>query len=122
MVKIGRIIGAIIALVGGGLTFYAGIISLEYLSLADEVIIATILTFILAALALLGGVLLILDKSMGGILAIIAGGVLIVAFWIDIAPFVTLAFHWAQLSNTGFYIDPLLIIVGGIIGLAVGSE
>lgn len=116
--NITRIIGAFIALAGGALALAAGLMSLEYVSFADEVIVASSMTFAFAAVGLLGGVLLLLGKRYGGLLAIIAGGMLIVGFWIDLSEFVPLAFHWANLTNTGFYIDPLLLIGGGIVGLA----
>lgn len=72
-------------------------------------------------LAILGGILLLINKTVGGILAIIAGAMLIIGFWIYIDPFTPLATNWAALQGPGFYIDPILSIVGGIVGLAVGK-
>ena len=120
MPKVGRIIGAILALIGGALITYAAIFVLDYISSYDEVIITFTLTLALGALAIIGGILLLLDKTIGGILALIAGAVVLAGFWIDIG-FAPLTVHWSMIAGIGFYIDPLLAIVGGIIGLAVGK-
>jgi hypothetical protein len=69
-------------------------------------------------LALIGGILLILDKTIGGILPIIAGIVSVIGyqFWI-IEGAVSV-----RLVGNLYYIDPILMLVGAIIGLAAGKE
>jgi len=121
MPKVGRIIGAILAIIGGGLIIFAAFLVLEYIAVFNEAIITFTLTLIMGILAIVGAILLLLDKEIGGILAIIAGAIIIAGFWIDLTPFVPLTVHWASLAGPGFYIDPLLAIIGGIIGLVVGK-
>jgi hypothetical protein len=121
MPKIGRIIGAILAIIGGGLITYAAISILDYIPVYPELTITFTLTLIMGILAIVGAILLLLDKTIGGILPIIAGAIIILGFWIDIAPFVPLTVHWASIAGIGFYLDPLLAIIGGIVGIAVGK-
>ncbi|MDD1778308.1 MAG: hypothetical protein LUQ65_09080 [Candidatus Helarchaeota archaeon] len=123
MAKIGRIIGGILAIVGGALTTYAVTILIPYLETYPNAIVTLAMTLCFGILGIIGGILLLLDKTVGGILAIIAGAMLIIGFWIHLDPMVTLTINWAtQVAGIGFYIDPLLAIIGGIIGLVVGKK
>lgn len=123
MKNIGQMIGGILAMIGGAMTFGAAFYLLPYLSSVPRVI-TFIVSLTLGILAIVGGLLIILDKSVkiGGILATIAGTMLIVGLWIDIAPFVPLAVHLAMITGIGFYLDPLLAIVGGILGLVFSKQ
>ena len=122
MTKIGRIIGGILAIAGGGLTTYAAFTTLGYLEAFPLGIVTLIVSLSCGFLAIIGGILLLLDKTVGAIFAIIAGAMLIIGFWINIDPMLPLAIHWAMIMGPGFYIDPILAIIGGIIGLVVGKE
>ena len=121
MTKIGRIIGGALSIIGGALTIYGCILGIEYIQYFEEAIITFSVTLIFAIISIIGGILLILDKTYGGILPIIGGAMLIIGFWIPISPILSLTTNWATIVNVGFYIDPILAIIGGIVGLAVGK-
>ncbi len=124
MKNIGQMIGGILAMVGGAMTFGAAFFIVGDLDVVPIGIVTFIVSLTMAILVIVGGLLILLDKSVkiGGILAIIAGAMLIVGFWIDIAPFVPLAVHLAMITGIGFYLDPLLAIVGGILGLVFRKQ
>ncbi len=124
MKNIGQMIGGILASVGGAMTTAAALIIIDGISEFPIAIITLILSLALGILAIVGGILLLLDKSalIGGILPIIAGAMLIVGFWIQIAPSIPLAVHLAMLIGIGFYLDPILAIVGGILGLVFSKQ
>jgi hypothetical protein len=123
MTKIGRIIGGILAIAGGGLTTYAAFSVLGYLEAYPLTIVTFVVTLCLGILAIVGGILLIIDKTVGAIFAIIAGAIVIIGTWIHLDPYIVLAINWAwYVAGIGFYIDPLLAICGGIVGLVVGKE
>ncbi len=127
MTRTGRKFGGILALVGGGLTTYAVFYVLGYTSIIAEAIITFAVTLILVILVIVGGILLFLDKKIGGILAIIAGTVIIVGLFIWIVPpnltlTVNLGAIFVEMLGFNLYIDSILIIAGGIVGLAAGSE
>ena len=126
MAKAGPIVGGILALAGGGLTIVAALMVMSWLSLDPLFTVTFAMTLVLAILAIVGGILLLVGKKIGGILAIIAGGLLIAGFWITIGTYgfieIPLATHWSTLSGPGFYLDPLLAIAGGIVGLVTVSS
>ena len=75
------------------------------------------MTMLCGVLALVGRILLCVDKTAGGILAIIGGAFYIVGSFIPITGIFSLTEFFFS-----FWIDPALALVGGIFGLAVGSE
>lgn len=126
MTKIGRIIGGFLALTGAGFTLFTVLTVIGTLSIDPLFTVPFVITLGLAVLAIVGGILLLVDKTIGGILPIIAGAVLIIGYWIIIGSVgmkeIPLAIHWAFVYGPGYYIDPLLAIAGGIVGLVVGSK
>jgi hypothetical protein len=122
MTKIGRIIGGILAIAGGSLTTLSAVAISPMLPSYPLAVITFALTIGIGILAIVGGILLLLDKTIGGIFAIVAGALLIIGAWIDLAPGIPLMTHLTMVIGIGFYIDPLLAICGGIVGLVVGKK
>lgn len=137
MTKGGRIAGGILAIINGGfilvIVIFALIFVLQYiLTIPLDQLINLVNLFILlipSVLALVGGILLCTDKTAGGILALIGGGgalfVLLTFFYIP-------SFITNDPNSWKFFFDTIamiflsgvwgLSIVGGIVGIAVGSE
>ena len=127
MAKAGPIVGGILALIGGGLTLIAAIQIMGWPAVDPQFMVTFLMTLVLAILGIVGGILMLVGKKIGGILAIIAGGILIAGFWITIGTFggfldIPLATHWSTMSGPGFYLDPILAIAGGIVGLITASS
>jgi hypothetical protein len=136
----GRVVGGIIALIGGALILIHCIIATNLLTdFGTNYAIAWIINLLVALLAIIGGILGLASKS-GGIPALIAG---LIALLLPILAYVigdlNIAQMFSQLSGiyyyTGFFlftlpspmsmivsIESLIILVGGIIMLASSSE
>jgi hypothetical protein len=116
MARINRVLGSILASTGGLLllmTFLFGMISSPLSTFAD---------LGLGALGLVGGILLAVDSKVGGILAIIAGAVALTFAVLTIATPVEWIVFWDE-SYWGFYMfEPILLLVGGIVGTPSGSS
>jgi hypothetical protein len=121
MAKAGPIVGGILALVGGSLTLIAAIQIMPWTAIDPQFMVTFLVTLIMAILGLVGGILMLVGKKVGGILALIGGAVLIAGFWITIGYYgmidIPLATHWSTLTGPGFYLDPIMAIAGGIVGL-----
>ena len=130
MTKTVRKIGGILVIVGGIITIFAWVMILGY-TIEDnnwaywQISARLFTTLSVYVLSIVGGILLVKDKSVGGILALIAGIVGLIGLVI------TLGTLWepewtngyVDLSLTvNFFVDPILMVVGGILGLVVGSE
>jgi hypothetical protein len=72
------------------------------------------LTLVLGILGILGGILLCLDKKIGAYLAIIGGGLTFLGLFIQIGTFIHTPI---TLTDSFIYIEPLLILIGGCLGL-----
>ncbi|NVM56215.1 MAG: hypothetical protein HWN66_21140 [Candidatus Helarchaeota archaeon] len=73
------------------------------------------LTLTLALLGLIGGILLIRDKTAGAILAVIAGTVCFILTWVFVL------FPIGATASI-YFIDIALLIAGGTTGLIIGPE
>ncbi len=122
MAKVLRIIGGLLAIAGGGLTTYATLSRISSLEMFPQATVTYIVTTCLGILGIVGGLLLVGNKTVGGILAMIAGILLIVGFWIPINQFFDLTTNWATLQGIGFYIDPIMAIIGGLLGLVARKK
>ena len=130
MAKGGRIAGGILALIGGGMGTFAGILSFLLMipTSSSAFLITGGVTTICGVLGVVGGILLLVDKTAGGVLAIVGGTVVLVGIFItiDSGSYISGIYiiYWTATVATHlmFYIDPALMLVGGIVGLAVGSE
>ncbi|NVM27362.1 MAG: hypothetical protein HWN65_00860 [Candidatus Helarchaeota archaeon] len=128
MTKKGRTFGGIFTLIGSGLLILVSIIFVVLITGGSEdFIIWTAFFLILATgvLGVVGGILLLTDKTVGGVLSLISGAAsLIINIWSYIY-FVGLwgippAILWAVIFF--FIAAPGLILTGAILGLVVGSE
>lgn len=126
MAKGGRIAGGILALIGGAMLILKAFLTLFWLILLwPPMALVFMTTLVCGILAVVGGILLLVDKLAGGILALIAGALgIILTFFIAVPPFGMVDPLLVLYSfDTGVIgIDPLLALVGGIVGIAVGSE
>ena len=127
MTKSGRKASGIIAMIGGGLQFIGFVGSLFiYLSargsgnpplMASSTGLMIIFVFFMVC-GVSGGFLLLKDKTLGAVFCIFAG-VLVLAHAL-------LAFSLMDGGSIQFgspiYVDALLLLIGGIQGLAFGSE
>ncbi len=116
MTKTGRIVSGIITLIGCGIYFVI-VLGLYIFGYATEYTIPLVFSSIMFILGIAGGLLLFMDKTkiIGGILAIIAGGGIIIGSFIPIGiADYTLTFTW--------WFDSILILLGGIIGLVIAQR
>ncbi|HMF30111.1 MAG TPA: hypothetical protein VKK79_01755 [Candidatus Lokiarchaeia archaeon] len=117
-------------LVAGITAFFAGIILQNTASLLGVTLPASLIadplysvpaaiTLVLAAIAIIGGVMGIKGTKAGGILCLLAGIIVIVGAFIPIAAAGSYVLSGATIPviiylTSTFYIDGLLAIVGGI--------
>jgi len=121
MTKIGRIIGGILAIAGGGLTTLA-VVAISPMLLSEPLAVITfVLTLVVAILAIVGGILLFLDKTIGAVFAIIAGVMLLLGAFIELAPGIPIVTYLTMVIGMNYYIEPIITICGGVLGLVVGK-
>lgn len=129
MTKAGRKVGGILAIVGGVITFvvlffWFGILMQGWIDYT-ETTIQCFTSMALAGVAITGGILTLKDKTVGGVLALIAGAILLVGWIIPLGHVnAVIEYGWSanvKLTQT-FFIDPIIALVGGILGVAVSSE
>jgi predicted phage tail protein len=117
MTKNRRIFGGICTLFGSSLCFIIAYL-FPYMIVSD--IWKLVVTFFVPAgiCGVIGGILLLVDKNAGGIMAIIAGALSIVAYLFAFPELMALAVRYlfTYLMPAGCQ------LVGGIVGLTVGKE
>jgi len=119
----GRIFAGVFSIIGSGIIlimalifWFIGII----VAIFGESALLLIFLVLLACgiLGLVGGILLLVDKMAGGVLALVGGAV-------DFVLTIVLVFLGSGLLLPliiMFFIPPAILLTGGIVGLAVGSE
>ena len=121
MTKSGRIKAGIAVLIGGGLQFIFTYFFYVSWRLGEPLgMYSMILSAIMAIFGVLGGILLIVDKKVGAYLGFIAAAYLFIGFFFvseGISPSTTTYRFAAHM-----FIDPILMVLGGIGGLVSGSE
>jgi len=137
MVAIGRLIAGVLAIIGGGIMLIAGFMTLitipsieanlDILGItwADAGIepfifyLRSILTFLWAFLGIIGGIILIVGKKIGGILALIGGAFGIAGNFIIVGTLTLTTSVPIPMSTSFLLVDPILIALGGLLGLIV---
>ena len=131
-----KIIGSILALAGGAFVLIMLFVYINYLTEGEpDYMSCWFLNAVIVCLAIIGGILGLVGKRAGGILALIAGIIAIVFGLITV--FVTwdistwpLSFFTSYLGwfhepihmFAGITLESLLILAGGIVITASGSE
>ncbi len=123
MAKGGRIFGGVFSIIGAGIVLIMAWIYWFINMLSPFFGIVAMWTSFLLLLAcgilgLVGGILLLVDKTSGGVLAIIGGAldfVLTIVFLIT-----PTSMPWPLMLF--FFIPPAILLTGGIVGTAVGKE
>lgn len=124
MTKGGRIAGGIIALIGGGISLIPALLPMVFLGCDPRITIMVLVTLVCAVLGIIGGILLLTDKTAGGILALIGGTLPIIGQHIHLGN-VLCGSWWVGITlaiTLNYYLNCIPIIVGGILGLSIGSE
>ncbi|MHA2181370.1 MAG: hypothetical protein ACXAAH_08095 [Promethearchaeota archaeon] len=105
------IIGPIIALIGGSLLLIGGMISFPLMVIALQIYLLYAIPFIMAIifglLGILGGIVGLMGNMKGNYIAIIIGFVTTIGMFV---PFFIYSF---------IFIDPILILIGGILGVLI---
>ena len=135
MVKKGRRVGGILSIVGGGLLLSAAIMLLLAANILytllgtssslnpNTTLIRVIYTCSSGALCLVGGILALKDKNIGGILSLIGGILGTVGLFIPMGSVASGPLLIpVPLTYTFIFIDPFLALGGGIAAIASGSE
>jgi len=126
MAKGGRIFGGVFSIIGSGIIlimawvfWFIGFLT----SLFGDVVMWAFFFLLLASgiLGLIGGILLLTDKTAGGVLAIIGGAVDFV-FTIAICIMLSSASPMTWIVILFYFIPPAILLTGGIVGTAVGNE
>ncbi|TES98306.1 MAG: hypothetical protein E3J90_06020 [Promethearchaeota archaeon] len=74
-------------------------------------------------LGLVGAILAFTGKKMGVYLMLIAGGIATVGMFIPIGTYtITIIPMAVNMNSHMFFVDPILLLVGGILGLALKDE
>jgi len=127
-----KIAGGILSLVGAALVLLMQVIYLLTSSFYWQLIIQMILPII----ALVGGILLLAGKRAGGILALIVGAIwlaiaILINFdlvmswmgYIMLPPQFSFFVYFLNFSIWGYlFVEIVLVFVGGILGVAGGSD
>lgn len=122
MPKAGRIVGGIFSIIGGGIVLLMAwvfwIVGILGPILGGVLWIPFIIFLAVGILGVTGGILSLIDKRAGGILALIGGAgdliytiILIIQLWP--VPWPIIIF---------FFIPPAILLTGGIVSTATGSE
>ena len=117
-VKGKMLVGPILALVGAILLLIAGLIGLTnplmqaLMVILPIVALSFVMSIILGVLALAGAFMAITGKKQGNYLTLIAGLIGTVGMFIPITPLGV-----PMLVYTFIFIDPILILIGGILGV-----
>ncbi len=131
----GKLLGGILAIVGGAIMLIAGFMTLLTIpGIEANLVIAgltwddvgispfifylrSILTFLWALLGIIGGIILIVSKNIGGYLALIGGICGIVGNFIIVGTLTIYVSIPVSLSTSFLLVDPILIALGGLLGL-----
>lgn len=126
MTKGGRIFGGIFSIIGSGITLLvAWVFWIIAWATPGYDYNGFIITLIVGAVGLVGGILLITDKTAGGILVVIAatGAVVAIIIWVLPVLFaIPMPPPVYALITVLWFIPPIMLIVGGIVGLTTGSD
>lgn len=119
MTKSGRKVGGILAIFGGGIQILTTYLFWGLYITYPEIppLIGLACSVVVVILGILGGILLLADKTAGGVLALIAGAFIIGGSYVDLYGSTTFA-----LASHFMFLDPAFLLIGAIVGLAVGSE
>lgn len=109
MTKILRVIGSILCIVGAGLLLTASIAGMSSGGLTP---------IIFAILSLIGGIILMMDKLPGGIIAL-ASAIIYLSYFLIIIPDIEIIFTFSAIF--GFW-APICIVIGALLGIIVGPE
>lgn len=128
MTKTLRKIGGILAIVGGIISSFAWAIILSYMIEKNswsywQLSTRLFTTLAMIILSIIGGILAIKDISIGCIFALIAGIIMLIGSIFNLGDVYGGTWSYTDVSLTvHFIVDPILMAVGGVLGLAVGSE
>jgi hypothetical protein len=135
MIMKGKLLGGLLSIVGGAIMLIAGFMTLitipsieanleiAGLTWADVGIepfifyLRSILTFLWALLGIIGGIILIVGKNIGGFLALLGGILGIAGNFIIVGTLTIYESIPIPLSTSFLLIDPILIAIGGLLGL-----
>ena len=85
--------------------------------------VSAILTLVWGLLGLVGAILAFTGKKMGVYLMLIAGGIATVGMFIPIGTYtITIIPIAVNMNSSMFFVDPILLLLGGILGLALKDE
>lgn len=116
-VKGKMLVGPILALIGGILLLIAGLIGLTnpliqiIIALFPIAVLSFVMSIILGVLALVGAFMAITGKKQGNYLTLIAGLVG------TIGMFIPLTIVGPMFVYTFIFVDPILVLIGGILGV-----
>ncbi len=134
-------VGAIVGIIGAALLIVAGILTLSTLAAANVILenygyewsdfginptmwyVSLLVTLALGAIGLVGAILSFKDIKAGNILMIAAGTVATIGLFIPISTGTYSIYSFViPLTTSLFYADPIILMVGGILGLAIKSD
>lgn len=85
--------------------------------------VSAIVTLVWGLLGLVGAILAFTGKKMGVYLMLIAGGIATVGMFIPIGTYtITIIPIAVNMNSSMFFVDPILLLLGGILGLALKDE
>ncbi len=137
VVKGKLLVGPILALVGGAIMLISSVFVFISIGITEAELIGGgltwadvgfpkelmyvrfALTLIWGVLGLIGGILAMLGKKFGSILALIGGIMGIAGMFIPLGTITIIIPFPVSLSASFVFVDPTLILVGGILGLAL---
>ncbi len=131
-------VGAILGIIGGSLLLLGGLISFTAVGTLEAALtlagltwadigldpmfltINSIMTLLWGLLGLLGAIFAMKDKKWGVYLMLVFGIISVVGMFIPIATYTILSIPLSIPLNGSFlFVDPFLLLVGGILGLVL---
>ncbi|MFX0033352.1 MAG: hypothetical protein ACFE8E_06045 [Candidatus Hodarchaeota archaeon] len=110
--------GPIVGIIGSSLLIVAALFGLITIGLGMLFVIRIMTTLILGILGLIGAILGFAGKRVpGAVLMLLAGIVAVIGMFIPIGLY--LGYIPVTLVYTFFFVDPFILLVGGILGLAL---
>jgi len=122
LVKGKLLAGPILALIGSIMLLVAGLIGVGnpfitlLMAVIPSIVLAFVMPLILGIFGLLGAILAMIGKKYGNYLTLVIGLVAVVGTFI---PVYTILFLSIPLVLTLAFIDPFLVLIGGIAGVAI---
>ncbi len=136
VVKGKALAGPLLGIIGAALLLMAGIVGFGTQAIRENLLIvaglswedigfdpmlftvSAVLTLVWSLLGLIGAILSLMGKKIGGFLMLICGSIATIGMFIPIGTYTILSVEYTVFLNSHFlFVDPILLLLGGVLGL-----